>query len=280
MYFPTLLISMFITVALIPLIKGLAVKVDAVKGDEAELAHPGHQYLAVPAVACAPARGVDVQEHQQAKQDDDDRAASRRRPRDASASTRCVAAALMTETGSDSIAVQTAGGVLSAEMRAHGLIAVDMGEARTGWRDIPLSEEADTLSLPIIEGPLSGPVAVSIGNPHCVFFVDDAEAVDLARLGPKLEHSPWYPERTNVEVATVLAKDRIRLRVWERGAGITQACGTGACATAVAARRRDLSDDTVTVTLDGGDLAIELRADGHVVMVGPVAVSFTGEIAP
>ncbi len=193
--------------------------------------------------------------------------------------TRCVAAALMTETGSDSIAVQTAGGVLSAEMRAHGLIAVDMGEARTGWRDIPLSEEADTLSLPIIEGPLSGPVAVSIGNPHCVFFVDDAEAVDLARLGPKLEHSPWYPERTNVEVATVLAKDRIRLRVWERGAGITQACGTGACATAVAARRRDLSDDTVTVTLDGGDLAIELRADGHVVMVGPVAVSFTGEIA-
>ena len=150
--------------------------------------------------------------------------------------------------------MQTAGGVLSAEARAQGLVAVDMGEARTDWRDIPLSREADTLALPIVEGPLSDPVAVSMGNPHCVFFVDDAEAVDLALLGPKLEHNPWYPERTNVEVATVLAEDRIRLRVWERGAGITQACGTGACATAVAARRRDLAGNAVTVTLDGGDL--------------------------
>lgn len=194
--------------------------------------------------------------------------------------TRCVAAALMAETGGNSVAVQTAGGVLSAETRAQGLVAVDMGEARTDWRDIPLSGEADTLALPIVEGPLSNPVAVSMGNPHCVFFVDDAEAVDLALLGPKLEHNPWYPERTNVEVATVLAEDRIRLRVWERGAGITQACGTGACATAVAARRRNLVENTVTVTLDGGDLGIEMRADGHIVMVGPVATSFTGEYAP
>jgi diaminopimelate epimerase len=194
--------------------------------------------------------------------------------------TRCVAAALMAETGAASIAVQTAGGVLSAETRANGLIAVDMGAARTGWRDIPLSGEADTLALPINEGPLADPVAVSMGNPHCVFFVDDAGAVDLAALGPKLEHNPWFPERTNVEVATVLTPDRIRLRVWERGAGITQACGTGACATVVAAHRRDLAGDHVTVTLDGGDLIIELRADGHVIMVGPVAVSFTGEIDP
>lgn len=193
--------------------------------------------------------------------------------------TRCVAAVLMTETGSESVAIQTAGGVLSAERRPHGLIAVDMGRPRTGWRDIPLAREADTLSLPIREGPLSDPVAVSMGNPHCVFFVDDAEAVDLAGLGPKLEHSPWFPERTNVEVATVIASDRIRLRVWERGAGITQACGTGACATAVAARRRDLAGETVTVSLDGGDLVIETRADGHIVMVGPVAVSFTGKLA-
>ncbi len=194
--------------------------------------------------------------------------------------TRCVAAALMAETGAKSIAVQTAGGMLSAETRTNGLIAVDMGEARTGWRDIPLSEEADTLALPISEGPLTDPVAVSMGNPHCVFFVDDAEAVDLALLGPKLEHNPWFPERTNVEIATVLAPNRIRLRVWERGAGITEACGTGACAAAVAARRRGLAGDQVTVTLDGGDLTIETRADGHIVMVGPVAVSFTGEIAP
>ncbi len=194
--------------------------------------------------------------------------------------TRCVAAALMAEAGAKNIAVQTAGGVLSAEARAHGLIAVDMGEARTGWRDIPLAAEADTLALPISEGPLTDPIAVSMGNPHCVFFVDDAGAIDLAALGPELEHNSWFPERTNVEVATVLATDRIRLRVWERGAGITQACGTGACATAVAARRRGLAGDRVTVSLDGGDLTIELRADGHVVMVGPVATSFTGEIDP
>jgi diaminopimelate epimerase len=151
-----------------------------------------------------------------------------------------------------------------------------MGEAKLGWRDIPLAREQDTLHLTLSAGPLSDPVAVSMGNPHAVFFVPDAEAVDLAALGPKLEHDPLFPERANIGVAQVIARDRIRLRVWERGAGLTLACGTGACAALVAAARRGVADRAADLILDGGTLRVEWRADGHVVMSGPVAVAFTG----
>ena len=155
-----------------------------------------------------------------------------------------------------------------------------MGPARTGWRDIPLARELDTLSLPLSVGPLSSPAAVNMGNPHCVFFVEDAEDIDLETVGPQIEHHPLFPERTNVEVASIMGKDRIRLRVWERGAGITLACGSGACAAGVAAHRRGLTGRAMEIRVDGGGaLSIDWREDGDVILTGPVAVSFSGEIA-
>jgi len=152
-----------------------------------------------------------------------------------------------------------------------------MGLARTGWDEIPLRERADTLHLGIAEGALADPVAVNIGNPHAVFFVEDAEAIDLPRLGPRLEHHKMFPERANIGVAQVTAPDQLRLRVWERGAGITLACGSGACAATVAGHRRNLTGRTVEIVLDGGPLAIEWLENGHVLMTGPVATAFTGE---
>jgi diaminopimelate epimerase len=129
-------------------------------------------------------------------------------------------------------------------------------------------------------GPLADPVAVNVGNPHAVFFVPDAEAVDLAALGPPLEHHTLFPEQANIEVVHRLGPDRLRMRVWERGVGITWACGTGACAAAVAACRRNVTGGSVEVVLDGGSLHIAWRDDGHVLMTGPVATSFTGELGP
>jgi diaminopimelate epimerase len=194
--------------------------------------------------------------------------------------TRCVAAAVMDETGRDSLSIETQAGTLSAERRSDGLFSVNMGPARMDWRDIPLSEAQDTASLPVTVGPLTDPVAVGMGNPHCVFFVADAEAVDLETHGPAIEHHPLFPERTNVEVASVTGKDKIRLRVWERGVGITLACGSGACATGVAAHRRGLTGRCVDIAVDGGGtLSVEWREDGDVVLTGPVAISFRGEIA-
>ncbi len=193
--------------------------------------------------------------------------------------TRCTAALVMAETGADRLAIETPAGPLAAEKRSGGLYAVNMGAARTGWRDIPLAKEMDTLTVPLTVGPLTDPVAVGMGNPHCVFFVDDAEAVDLETFGPQIEHHPLFPERTNVEVAAITGKDRIRLRVWERGVGITLACGSGACATGVAASRRGLTGRNVEIAVDGGGvLSVEWRADGDVILTGPVAYSFTGEI--
>ena len=194
--------------------------------------------------------------------------------------TRCAAALIMRESGRPGIAVQTNAGLLAAEDAGDGLVAVDMGEARTGWRDIPMAREQDTLHLDLARGPLSDPVGVNMGNPHAVFFVADAEAIDLATLGPTLEHDPLFPERANIGVAQVTRPDALRLRVWERGAGITRACGTGACAAAVAAARRGLTGRRVTVTLDGGPLDIAWREDGHVRMTGPVSTAFTGEVDP
>ena len=192
--------------------------------------------------------------------------------------TRCVAAALMTETGTDRIAIETVAGLLAATLRPDGLVAVDMGPAMLDWRDIPLAEEMDTLHLDVTVGPLGDPVAVGMGNPHCVFFVADAEAVELDELGPRIENHALFPERTNVEVAMVLAPDRIRLRVWERGAGLTQACGSGACAVLVASHRRDLTGRAAEIEVDGGVLGVEWRDDNHVILTGPVATSFTGEL--
>ena len=202
--------------------------------------------------------------------------------------TRCVAARVLDEARAagrpgDKVVVETAAGLLPAwDAGTDGdgtrRIAVDMGEARTDWADIPLSRKLDTAHLPLESGPLADPVGVSMGNPHAVFFVGDAEAVDLATHGPRLEHDPLFPERANISAAQVLDAATIRLRVWERGAGITQACGTGACATLVAAVRRGLTGRAATLRLDGGDLEIEWRDDNHVLMTGPVAESFTGTL--
>jgi diaminopimelate epimerase len=192
--------------------------------------------------------------------------------------TRCVADIVMRETGRDHVIIQTAAGLLDAERASGGRVAVDMGPARLDWRDIPLAEPQDTAHLKLSLGPLKDPVAVSMGNPHAVFFVDDAERIDLKSLGPVLEHHPMFPERANIGVAQMLGRNRLRLRVWERGTGITLACGTGACAALVAAVRRGLAERKATVIVDGGELEIEWANDGHVIMTGPVAVSFTGEL--
>jgi len=194
--------------------------------------------------------------------------------------TRCVAAMVMGETNTDQVRIETLAGVLQASAAVDGLIGVDMGPARTGWQEIPLTQETDTLNLGIGAGSLQDPVAVNMGNPHTVFFVDDAEQVALDTLGPELEHHQLFPERANVEAAQIIGEDRIRLRVWERGAGITLACGSGACATAVAANLRGLTGRQVAIELDGGELQIDWREDGHVIMTGPVAVSFSGRLDP
>ena len=190
--------------------------------------------------------------------------------------TRCVAWMLMGESGTGYATIETRAGLLSAQAAGPNRVAVDMGPARLGWDQIPLAEAMDTLHLPVSAGRLSDPVGVGMGNPHAVFFVLDAESVPLAELGPKLEHDPLFPERCNIEAAQVLDDGRIRMRVWERGAGITLACGTGACATLVAAARRGLTGRKADVLLDGGVLTIEWLENNHVMMTGPVALAYTG----
>ena len=193
---------------------------------------------------------------------------------------RCVASLLMAETGKGSVTLETGAGFLNAQNASGGSITVDMGPARLDWQDIPLAEETDTLHLAFSRGALKDPVAVNVGNPHAVFFVDDADAIDLETLGPEIEHHPFFPERTNVEAAQILSPSQVRLRVWERGVGITQACGTGACATLVAAHRRGLTERKASIILDGGPLEIEWLENNHVMMTGPIAISFTGVIDP
>jgi len=193
---------------------------------------------------------------------------------------RCVAALVMAETGAENIRVQTNAGILEGMAGEDVMVAVDMGPANLDWQAIPLAGEADTLALDLSLGGLSGPVAVNVGNPHAVYFVDDAAAVQLEDLGPQIETHAMFPERTNVGIAQLLADGSIRLRVWERGVGITRACGTGACATLVAASRRKLTERNATIILDGGALDIAWRDDNHVIMTGPVATVFTGTINP
>ena len=190
--------------------------------------------------------------------------------------TRCAARLLMDETGASHVVLETQAGKLTASEGGGGQMRVDMGQARLDWRDIPLACATDTLHVVVGAGALGDAVAVNMGNPHAVFFVDEAEAVPLAEVGPGLETDSLFPEHANIGIAQRLADDRLRLRVWERGVGITQACGTGACAAAVAGARRGLTGRSVTVVLDGGALGIVWREDGHVEMTGPTAASFTG----
>lgn len=195
---------------------------------------------------------------------------------------RCVGAILMDESGDAGVAFETMSGEISAERAASGRISVDMGIPKFHWRQIPLAEETqDTRFVDIKLGPIDkpvlwGPSAVNMGNPHCIFFVENAETHALDKFGPMIENHPMFPERANVSVAEVRGRQYIRLRVWERGAGITKACGTAACAALVAANRRRLTERRATVELDGGILAIEWRDDDHVIMTGPYELEFEG----
>ena len=191
---------------------------------------------------------------------------------------RCAAALLMAEGGCAEAVLETAAGPVAARAEAGGRVTVDMGKPRFGWRDIPLAEPRDTLHVGLAAGPLRDAVAIDMGNPHAVFFVADAEAVDLETLGPRLETDPLFPERANIEAVSVADPGGLRMRVWERGVGVTPACGTGACAALVAAHRRGLCGRRAAVRLDGGALEIDWGADGRVLMTGPAAVSFRGAL--
>ncbi|WP_103762839.1 diaminopimelate epimerase [Roseovarius confluentis] len=189
--------------------------------------------------------------------------------------TRCIARFLLDETGRDRLHLTTARGDLYAVDAGDGLTSVNMGAPLLEWDGVPLAEEMDTLELPI-EG---GPVATGMGNPHCTFFVEDAEAIPLESFGPRYEHHPLFPERTNVQVASVVGPDHIRMRVWERGVGLTLASGSSSCAVAVAAARRGLTGRDVRIDLDGGTLRVEWREDG-VWMTGPTVHVCDGVLTP
>jgi diaminopimelate epimerase len=200
--------------------------------------------------------------------------------------TRCVASLIMMQNEEPTATIETGGGIL--ECYATGefskddeeLYTVNMGAAKFGWQDIPLASEMDTLKLPIpaIEGWGDGASAVNMGNPHAVFFVDDNHAINLEVEGSALENNPIFPERANIEAVQIISRNEINLRVWERGAGETLACGSGACAAVAAGVRRKLLDNKVKVHLLGGDLDIEIIEGGDILMTGPVAIVFTGVI--
>ncbi|EIZ77559.1 diaminopimelate epimerase [Novosphingobium sp. Rr 2-17] len=175
--------------------------------------------------------------------------------------------------------IETLGGMIAAAP-SDGGISVEMGKPRFDWDVIPLAYPMDTHSLPVAWEELVNPIAVNVGNPHVIFFVTDPYAIDMARLGPIVENDTLFPQRINVNVAAVTARDAITLRVWERGVGLTRACGTGACATAIGAMKRGLVDRRVTITLPGGPLVIEWREDGEIVMTGAAAQSFRGSFDP
>ena len=201
--------------------------------------------------------------------------------------TRCVVQALAAETGRTAFTFETLAGIVTAEEHADGMISVDMGEPRFGWQDIPLSEEfQDTRAIELEIGPLGAPVlhspsVASMGNPHAIFWADkDVWSYDLERFGPLLENHPLFPERANISVGQILSRTEMNLRTWERGAGLTRACGTAACAAAVSAMRLRRMDRSVTVNVPGGPLRIEWRDDNHVVMTGPAEWEFSGTFDP
>jgi diaminopimelate epimerase len=193
--------------------------------------------------------------------------------------TRCIAALLAEDSGARFVTIRTEGGLLPCEILGPGLVEADMGPPRLEWGDIPLAHAADTLHLKLAFGPVEDAAACSMGNPHATFFVPDLAHLNIEMIGPILEKSRIFPERANIGFAVVESPERIRLRVWERGAGLTLACGSGACAALVNASRRGLSGRTAKLVLDGGELIITWRAaDGHVLMRGPALTAFAGVI--
>ena len=190
--------------------------------------------------------------------------------------TRCVADLLMAQTGEASLALRTERGVLPCLRCADGLIQVDMGPPLLDWTEVPLAREVDTTCLPL-EGQ---PASCSMGNPHCTFFVDDVDAIDLEARGAAIEHDLLFPERTNVQFVQVLSRSEAKVRVWERGVGVTLASGSSSCAVLVNAARRGLIDRQAVLHLEGGDIDIRWREDDHVLMAGPVAYVFDGIFDP
>jgi len=200
---------------------------------------------------------------------------------------RCVASLLADETGKSALTFETTTGILNCWKGADGLFTVDMGPPHFKWNEIPLAEEfRDTRAIELQIGPIDKPVlhspsVVNMGNPHAIFWVEDVDAYDLGRFGPLLENHPIFPERANITLAKVVSRDHIIIRTWERGAGLTKACGSAACAVAVAAARLKRTNRKVTVTLPGGELTIEWRErDDHVLMTWPVQFEFTGRFDP
>jgi len=194
--------------------------------------------------------------------------------------TRCVARLVMDETGGNKVDVETVAGILASRQNGSGHVTVDMGEAKLGWQEIPLAQDTDSVAVDLgPEAPVPA-VCVNIGNPHAVLFVPDCDAINLAVTGAALENSAMLPERANISFCTVEAPNRIRARVWERSAGATLACGSAACAIAVTGVRSGLTERKVTVALPGGDLDLEWRDDGHVLMAGPTALAYAGTLAP
>ncbi len=188
--------------------------------------------------------------------------------------TRCIARYLMDETSKENLILTTMHGQIPAVDLGNGVTSINMGKPGLEWNQVPLSENIPTLELPI-EG---SPTATGMGNPHCTFFVEDAEKINLEEMGPKFENHPLFPERTNVQFASIIARDQIRMRVWERGAGVTLASGSSSCATAVAANRKGLTEKKVQIELDGGILSVDWRQDG-VWMTGPTMQVFTGSFS-
>jgi diaminopimelate epimerase len=201
--------------------------------------------------------------------------------------TRCIGRLIMDEAGTKNATIETNAGLLRAhDTGRRDTVTVDIGVPRFAWNEIPLAEEfRDTRAIELQIGPIDAPIlhspsVVNVGNPHAIFWVDDVGAYDLAKIGPMLEHHPIFPERANISLAHVTARDAITVRTWERGVGLTRACGTAACAAGVAAMRKGLADRRVTVTLPGGPLLIEWREDEHVWMTGDVEEEFTGTVDP
>jgi diaminopimelate epimerase len=201
--------------------------------------------------------------------------------------TRCIADILFDEKKASRATIDTKGGFLVAEKGGDRLVTVDMGAPRFDWQDIPLSEKFhDTRYIDLHVGPVDAPSidrpsVVNVGNPHCIFWVKDLDVVDLAKIGPMLEHHPLFPRRANITLARIDARDRVVIKVWERGAGLTKACGTAACAVMAAGFRLKRLDAQATITLPGGDLFMAIReSDGHIIMTGPVEYEFEGELPP
>jgi diaminopimelate epimerase len=199
--------------------------------------------------------------------------------------TRCIALIAAAETGRSDVSVETKAGLLTASVNGADRITIDMGRPRFAWDEIPLAEPfGDTTGIELQVGPIDAPVlhtpsVVNVGNPHAIFWVDDVQAYDLARFGPLLENHPIFPERANISVAQVTSRNGLRLRTWERGAGLTKACGTAACAAAVAAARKGLTERQVTVELPGGVLFIDWTNDDRILMCGPAELEFEGTLA-